>query len=131
MKSLYDTLHIPDPTKPDAEQPGEPMPKRSAKALCRSILESPEYLRTVVDRIMFHELPAAVEVRLWDYAYGKPVEHVEVKDKTKIDAFRQMSVDELEARARQVLNIAALLQRGDSPDPPSESDEEYVTSTTH
>src|ERR1051326_6377433 len=121
MKSLWDALHIADPEQPDAPAP-EPMPKLTAKAMCRDILNSPQYRRSLIDRIIFKELPPAVECRLWDYAYGKPVERVEMKDKS--NPLEGATAEELERRAMLLATLARRLRAGEESHPPlSESDE--------
>lgn len=48
--------------------------KARSQALC--YLESPEYQKSLADRIKNGTLPPAIEVMLWYYAYGKPVDNV-------------------------------------------------------
>jgi len=49
----------------------------SVKDFCRGILTSREYRQSIRDRIALGNLPPAVELRLYDYAYGKPPDKVE------------------------------------------------------
>src|ERR1044071_390853 len=109
MKSLYDALNVENP-----EQPGvalEPAPKLTAKELCREILNSTQYRQSLLQRIIFQELPPAVECRLWDYAYGKPVERVEVKDTS--DSLEHLTVEQLEARALFLADLARRIRMND------------------
>lgn len=117
MKSLYDSLH-PDENQNSisAEQPT----LKSAKAISRKLLESPEYQASLIRRIASDSLPAAVECKLYDYAYGKPVDKVEVKDTT--ESLEHMTSEQLEARAMALATLARKMreQRGASDDPPSQ-----------
>jgi hypothetical protein len=116
MKTIYDALQIEDPSQPDA--PREPVPKLTVKDFCRGILESREYREALMQRIIMHALPAAVECMLYDRAYGKTVDKLEVKDTTNplIDA---TPVD-LEKRGEFLLEVARQLrQRDTDEDPPS------------
>lgn len=106
MQSLADFLGA-RPTGPEPE--GEAAPRKSlssmsARAICRAILSSDEYRKSLLDRITLGELAPAVECRLWDYGYGKPVDRVEVKDTTQ--RFAQLSAEELEARALHLAQLA-------------------------
>jgi hypothetical protein len=70
------------------------------REFCRGIIESAEYRQSLVERIMEHTLPAAVEVMLHMYAYGKPHDQ---KDNTLALAREEMSgltTEELYARAQ-------------------------------
>lgn len=88
MRSLYESLGLDEQGQPkpegddlpsfDASSPLTREEKTAARDLCRTIISSPQYRRSLVTRIVLGELPPALEVRLWDYAYGKPVERVAV-----------------------------------------------------
>jgi hypothetical protein len=57
----------------------EERPKKlQAKSFCRDLLASPEYRASLLRRIILDELPPAVECKLMDYAWGKPVERVAI-----------------------------------------------------
>lgn len=79
MKTLADSLGL---TQPAAPAPDTAPTKQSAKTLAKGILESSEYRRSIERRITSDTLPPAVECKLYDYAYGKPVDKVEIKDVT-------------------------------------------------
>lgn len=49
----------------------------SVEDFCRGILNSAEYRRSILHRIHLGILPAAIELRFYDYAHGKPAERVE------------------------------------------------------
>ncbi len=53
------------------------LPQLTVKEFCRGVLESREYRQSILQRITMGSLPPAIECRMYDYAYGKPVEHVE------------------------------------------------------
>lgn len=55
----------------------EPLLELSVKDFCKGILRSREYRQSVLDRITLGTLPSAVELRFYDYAEGKPTEHIE------------------------------------------------------
>lgn len=100
MKSLADTLGLND------EKPKEKL--KTAKALSREILQSDDYVASVKRRIQTDTLPAAVECKLYDYAYGKPVDRVEVKDTT--ENLEALTSEELEAKIMALGALAAKLK---------------------
>lgn len=73
-----------------------------ARRRARELLESSDYKDSLTRRIQNDTLPAAVEVALWHYAYGKPTEHVELNVSQRERSLREMTVDELRERARQL-----------------------------
>jgi hypothetical protein len=80
MKSLADILGVPDPQQPDA--PVVPfeldlLSPDAAQTFSIEVLNSAQYRESLLRRILMDELPAAVECKLMDYAWGKPVERVE------------------------------------------------------
>lgn len=103
MKSLAESLGLNTP-----ETPETPSKKQSAKEFSKSILESRDYRKSVERRIATDTLPPAVEVRFMEYAYGKPVEKVEIRDKT--NPLEQMSLEELQAKAAGLAALAAKLR---------------------
>lgn len=92
MESLADFLGI-TPVK-EGEQPSQPQKFTSAKAFCRALLASSEYRESLARRMTLGVLPPAVEVRLWDYAYGKPVEKIEIEDKTQAAAMSKHDIEQ-------------------------------------
>lgn len=48
-----------------------------AATFAKAILSSREYRESIRHRLILGELPPAVEVRLFDYAFGKPIDKVE------------------------------------------------------
>ncbi len=107
MKSLAEHLGVEDP-KPDpafAEEPtDEELLSMSVRDFARGILRSRDYRRSILYRVRMGELPPAVETLLYHYAEGKPVDRLEVEDKTPV---RDLPIADLEQRA---LTIAALVR---------------------
>ena len=75
------------------------------KEFCKGILQSQEYRDSIVRRIMFDALPPAVEQLIYYYAEGKPVDRLEV-DANVQSRFEELTSEQLEARARQIMLIA-------------------------
>lgn len=75
----------------------------SAKSFAQAVLTSQNYRASIARRIQYDELPAAVEVKLWEYAYGKVVDKVEVTNTTP--RLEDMSLEELERNARLYLDV--------------------------
>jgi hypothetical protein len=50
-----------------------------ARLKAQALLESPEYVASLLTRIVEGTLPPAVETMLWYYAWGKPREVIEVE----------------------------------------------------
>lgn len=107
-KTLEEALGL--TTEPEPS-PSEPKVKQTAKQLAKAILASPQYAESVRRRILADTLPAAVECRLYDYAYGKPVDKVEIKDTT--ERLEDLSTDELMARLEALKLATAALGHGD------------------
>lgn len=110
MKSLADALGISN----DLEKPANSVldsksnVKSTAKQRSREILTSDEYNRSLMRRLTTDSLAPAVECKLYDYAYGKPADRVEVKDVTeRLDG---LSVEELESRLASLLLLARTLR---------------------
>lgn len=61
-------------------------------------------------RIIMDELPAPVELMLWDRAHGKTVEKMEFKDVT--DPIEELTLEQLEDRAVKLLEVARRLRAG-------------------
>jgi hypothetical protein len=65
-----------------------------ASAFARKLLDDAMYQEQLKIRLMDGSLPSNIEALLYHYAYGKPVESVEVTDNRDIE---RMSDDELMA----------------------------------
>ncbi len=105
MQTLADLLGSNDPP---IEPPAKPWSKLTIKSFCKDILESPEYRDSIKSRILLGEIPPAVECMWYHYAYGKPADKLEVKDTT--NAYENLSVEELEARATLLADAARHLR---------------------
>jgi len=70
MQSLADALGL-------NEQHLDDYPELTVRDFCRGVLESREYRQSVKDRVALGTLPPAVECKMYDYAYGKPVDRIE------------------------------------------------------
>lgn len=110
MRSLAEHLGISE--KPDEVAPDEPSDEEllscSVRDFARGILRSRDYRRSILYRVRLGELPPAVEVLLYHYAEGKPVEKLEVRDTTDLthattEELEQRALD-LAARARELAN---------------------------
>lgn len=110
MPTLYESLH---PEESAAQAVSAESAPKSARAISRKLLESSEYQASLIRRIASDSLPAAVECKLYDYAYGKPVDKVEIKDTT--DSLEHMTSEQLEARAMALATLARKMREQDAP----------------
>jgi hypothetical protein len=90
--------------------------------IAQKLLHSKEYRQHLLRMIMMDDIPPALETRLWEYAYGKPVEHVEVKDKTP--RLEDVPLEQLEARAAMLMRVAQQLRMQRETPAEESSDEE-------
>lgn len=82
--------------------------RHEAQKFARSLLNSQTYRDSLEARMKRHELPPAVEVMLWHYAFGKPVEQVEVKVTTQdLSSLSAVELLEKADKLRQELLDAA------------------------
>ena len=51
---------------------------RDVAAICRAMVEDPEYLKYLTHRIYTGQAPPGIEALVWHYAYGKPKERMEI-----------------------------------------------------
>jgi hypothetical protein len=125
-RNLAEALGIdnPDPkaAKPDA---AAEVPDLGARQFARTVLNSNQYRESVLRRILMNELPPAVETKLMDYAWGRPVERIEVEDKTT--SYEEWSTDRLMARIQKLHAILDRLRDKDateasSPSSPADED---------
>jgi hypothetical protein len=115
MKSLAESLGLttsgPETVQSDSSK--ATAKKQTAKSIAKDILESKDYKASLERRIINDTLPPAVEVMLHHFAYGKPVDKVEIRDKT--DALAGLTLEQLQARATELAALAQKL-RGQSED---------------
>ena len=110
MKSLADSLGTKPQVPADVpELPKAPLSQRfTAKDFCLSVINSPEYRQSIMQRIVLGCLPPQIEAMIWDRADGKVVEKVEWKDTT--DPLEDLSAKQLEERAMKLLELARQLR---------------------
>lgn len=84
---------------------------RLAREKAKTILEDPAYNASLLSRARSGTLPHAVEVLLWHYAYGKPIEKIELTDETENIDLTQFSLDQLRERADSVRAAALELEK--------------------
>jgi hypothetical protein len=89
MQSLAEYLGV----AVHADVPAQPVECESVESFARQILTSPEYRASLFRRIILGELPAAVELRLLDYAWGKPTERIEHSGEVKLTKVVREIVD--------------------------------------
>lgn len=82
---------------------------KEAREAARLILESPEYQASLKARAAAGTLPAALEVMLWHYRYGKPPDKIEVE--VKDEDLTRYSASELKARAEELAMDMAHIQK--------------------
>jgi hypothetical protein len=122
FKSLADALGITDPVTKE-EPTDTDIGDLSARDFATRVLSSVQYRESVTRRIVMDDLPPAVECRLMDYAWGKPVERVEVEDKTPTT--NTVPIDEIENRIAFLRNtIRLLIARGKQVKPEDVVDDE-------
>jgi len=75
-----------------------------AKTFCQEVLRSEEYRNSVKTRARSGTLPPQVEVLLWHYAYGKPVEHVALTTAANTD-LSELTTEQLAERANFIASV--------------------------
>lgn len=117
MRTLFEALHLANPDTP-AVIP-EPLPEKlTARDFSRAIVRSEEYRNSIRRRIAMDELPPAVEIRLLDYAYGKPVERMSLE--TTASTLESLSAEALEERAMYLADLARQLRLDKNSGEPTE-----------
>lgn len=102
-RSLAESFGIKNPKLGD-EQP-EPIQVEdlTSQQFARSVLNSTEYRDSLLQRILFNELPPAVEIRLMEYAWGKPMERVQIEHTG--NPYDGMTLAQIAERAEVLRNI--------------------------
>jgi hypothetical protein len=91
-----------------------PRKKFELRKAATEFLDDTRYQEHLLQALRTRRLRPAVEVMLWAYAYGKPIEHVEHGGTVALeDELRALTPDELRVRA---LALAARLRKDDSDD---------------
>jgi hypothetical protein len=91
-------------TGPETAGPGRPKGGQNkttieVRAAARTIVDNPNYRAALALRVKSGTAPH-METLLWHYAYGKPVEKIEVKDTT--DEFENITAEQLRERAKLI-----------------------------
>lgn len=68
----------------------------------RLILESEDYQQSLAERIRDKSLAPGIEAMLWYYAYGKPIENVNIKVSQEEEDLSKLSTQELMERAKKL-----------------------------
>lgn len=91
-----------------------PRKKFELRKTASDMINDARYQRHLLQALRTRTLRPAVEVMLWAYAVGKPIEYVEHSGVMALEEeYRRLSPDELRARA---LAIAAMLKKDDPDD---------------
>lgn len=111
MKSLYDSLHLVDPKKPDVKP--TPVPASfSVKTFSLDIVRSVEFRQYIINGLTLGDLPAAVVCKI--------IDHATELGELPTAKFDGMTVDQLEERAIRTLEVLRQLRRtNDVADSPS------------
>ena len=72
------------------------------------LINDPTYRSNLKERLQSGLIPAMLEKRLWDYAYGKPAEKIEVEFSK--DALEDKSPEQLKAYLEELIVLAASLE---------------------
>lgn len=75
--------------------------KHEAQKFARELVEDTNYRDNLRKALKDRTCPPAIEALIWHYAYGKPVEHVNVSVQT--EDLSQLSTDELMSRYEKKL----------------------------
>lgn len=113
-RNLAEMLGIQDPRLDPNHQPQPEVPvvgDLDAKAFARMVINSTQYRESIMRRILFDELPPAVETKLMDYAWGRPTERVEITDNR--NRFEDMSSEQLEQHALYLASLLRQIQERD------------------
>ena len=134
-RNLAEALGIKNPLVEEAKAKGRPEPdpvpvgELNGRDLARYVLNSTQYRESILRRILFDELPPAVETKLMDYAWGRPTERVEINDNRS--NLENLTTEELEQKAlvlatlaRQLRNRDAVRMNDVSTDRPSEDEDD-------
>lgn len=126
IRSLADVLGIRDIQDPASKDPEVPLQRVNAKSFSQEILNSRQYRESLLRRIIMDELPPAIEAKLMDYAWGRPVEKVQVEDTTK--RFADYTLDQLEARAKFLTETVSTMrkQTSDTRRPTTDEDDTSI-----
>ena len=80
FRNLADQLGVKDPEGPPGPDPVD-LPDLTGAQFCKAVVDSRQYRESIVRRILFGDLPPAVECRILDQAWGAPPKRVELTGK--------------------------------------------------
>lgn len=80
---------------------------RKGREFAQRLIESENYRKWIFDRIQTRSLDPSIERLLWNYAYGKPKEYIEITSKQH--ELSEASSDMLADRAKQLATLLSQL----------------------
>jgi len=112
VKTLADVLELDEPKLPHRD----PVPDTPLRPLdltpeefAKSLLNTTQYRESFLRRCLTDSLQPAVEIWLLNTAYGKPVDRLEVADKT--EPLESLTAEMVEKRLDRVKNLLELLRK--------------------
>lgn len=75
--------------------------RHQAQTFARNLLQSETYRESLEERIKQKNLAPAIEALLWHYAFGKPVEQVQISVTQGVEDLSSLTLDELYERSRR------------------------------
>lgn len=110
MKKLIDILALHERADlPESLARAQTLLNGDVKDYAKELLSSPEYRLSLAVRLQGGTLHPSIESKLWDHAYGKPKERIEIEN--KVDS-STLSIEEILERSERVKEIArALIKR--------------------
>ena len=78
---------------------------KEGREFCKAILDDPEYVASLKRRLMADTLPMGIEQLLYYYAYGKPVENIDVTVNEAPQDLSSFTEDELAERAELLARV--------------------------
>ncbi len=84
------------------------MAKDVGYVFAKELLDSPTYIALLKDQLESGTLPAMLVKRLWDYAYGKPAEKIQVE--MTAESLEDKTPEQLQAYMRELMTLAQSLE---------------------
>lgn len=124
MKSLAEHLGMLDAQPSVAPAPAEDslaraLDEKDPLRFAQAVLNSQEFKEYIVNSLKLGEIPSGVLLRIMDYAWGRPIDKLEVKTTVDIST---MTAAQLEERAAQLREMAAIVRRSEEFSEPLGSD---------
>lgn len=92
-----------------------PVTTQSGADFAIGVLNTHEFRQYIVSGLAAGDLPSAITVRLMDLGWGKPVERVEVKDRTDyLESLTPEAVQQRLERVQRMLQLLRDAQQGDA-----------------